>query len=262
MPDELASAKALLRAEMDRQGMHNNELRAGTAAIAMGESGFDSRSETPYRNTSNSRIRATFRSRLGDKSDAFINDLKASDERFFNYVYGPQFNHIHHLGQVEPDDGWRFRGHGTVQLTGRSNHEKLKTLTGHDIVSDPELANKPEVAAAITVAYMLWRYNGGGWQKMKDAVGISFGDVDERKNVAFDLFWRTGEFNYRPGAQEAPPAPATAPVAAIAPLDAIRALQTTLRDAGYYRAEIDGDFGRLSRAALNELLAAAGQPRV
>lgn len=200
MADALDLPKQLLRAEMDRQGMRDNELRAGTAAIAMGESGFDSRSEAPYRRTSNERIRVIFRSRLGDKSDAFIDDLKEDDERFFNYVYGPQFNHIHHLGQVEPDDGWRFRGHGTVQLTGRANHAELKRRTGHDIVGEPELANRPEIAAAITVAYMRWRYKGGGWDAMKEAVGISLGNVDRRKNEAFAEFWRTGEFDYRPEA--------------------------------------------------------------
>lgn len=248
MSDKLESAKALLRVEMDRQGMHDDELRAGTAAIAMGESGFDSRSEVPYRNTANSRIRTIFRSRLGDKSDAFIDELKESDERFFNYVYGPQFNHIHHLGQVEPDDGWRFRGHGTVQLTGRANHEKLKELTGYDIVSDPELANKPEVAAAITVAYMLWRYKGGGWQAMKDAVGISFGDVDERKNLAFELFRRTGEFDYRaasPAIHAGEPSPGMiVPPASENPVELIRQAQRIIG------AVPDGDPGNETRRKL------------
>lgn len=49
---------------------------------------------------------------------------------------------------------------------------------------------------------------------------------------------------------------------AITPRDSIKALQVVLRDAGYYRAAIDGDFGPRSRAALSDLLAAAGQARL
>lgn len=63
-------------------------------------------------------------------------------------------------------------------------------------------------------------------------------------------------------ALQSPPAPVTAPVATVPPFDAIKALQTTLRDAGYYRGPIDGLWGPRSRNALGDLLAAAGQARV
>lgn len=55
-----AESLDLLRAEMDRQGMKDNDLRAGTAAIAMGESALDPHTELDYSHTSNSRIRDVF----------------------------------------------------------------------------------------------------------------------------------------------------------------------------------------------------------
>ena len=231
--------KDLLRREMDKQGMLDNELRAGTAALVLGESGFESRSETPYRNTSNDRIRRIFASRLGNRSDDFIDQLKSNDERFFNYVYGPAFNHIHNLGQRAPDDGWRFRGRGTVQLTGRANYEKLSSLLGIDLIENPDCVNEPEIAAAVTVAYMLWRYKGGGWSGMKRAVGISRGRVDTIKNQAFERFRRTGEFDYRAD-------PAIHQNIA----ERLKQLQNSLRDAGFYRGIIDGQFGPLTEGAL------------
>lgn len=268
-PDAITEAKRLLRVEMDRQGMTDNELRAGTAAIALGESGFESRSETPYRNTSNDRIRLIFRSRLGNETDEFLDDLKASDERFFNHVYGPHFNRIHTLGQELEDDGWRYRGRGTVQLTGRANYTKLAELTGHDIVVDPDLANRPNVAAAITVAYMLWRYKGGGWAAMKSAVGISFGEVDGRKNAAFAEFTKTGEFNVQGSAISMPRSPlhehhptinnnnnVNAIIADIIrlPEPKRKLVQTRLKALGLYDSGIDGDIGPISKAGIVRFL--------
>lgn len=242
----------LLRAEMDRQGITDNELRAGLAAIIGGESGFKPHSETPYRNTDNSRIRGIFKTAFAGKSDAFIEQMKADDERFFNYVYGsagagPQ------LGNIEPGDGYKFRGRGGIQLTGRSNYRQLGTMVGLDLISNPELVNDPAHSVAISVAYMRWRYKGGGWEAMKAAVGNSFGNVDEHKNALYAQYRRTGEFavNTKP----APPEP-TSPDAmpnVISPDAKLEAIQLVLG------VEKDGKFGPISLGALNDVLKADGQ---
>lgn len=242
----------LLRAEMDRQGITDNQLRAGLAAIIGGEGGFKPHSETPYRNTDNTRIRGIFKTAFAGKSDAFIEQMKADDERFFNYVYGPEGAGAQ-LGNIRPDDGFRYRGRGGIQLTGRGNYEKLGSLVGLDLVGDPDLVNDPQHSVAISVAYMRWRYHGGGWQAMKAAVGNSFGDVDEHKNALFAQYQRTGEFAV--GASGAPEV--TDPDAmpnAISPIEKIKAVQLVLG------VKQDGAFGRISRTRFNEVLQAAGQP--
>jgi len=59
------------------------------------------------------------------------------------------------LGNTQPGDGWKFRGRGYVQITGRNNYAKFGRLLGVDLLDDPDLALKPEVAWAILSLGML-----------------------------------------------------------------------------------------------------------
>jgi putative chitinase len=60
-------------------------------------------------------------------SDDELAALKANNRNFFNWVYGAEFEHIHHLGNIQPDDGFNFRGRGFIQLTGRANYTRYRT---------------------------------------------------------------------------------------------------------------------------------------
>lgn len=57
------------------------------------------------------------------------------------------------LGNVEPGDGWRFRGRGYVQITGRANYSRmtdvLKLAPDADLTLDPEQALRPAIAYQI-----------------------------------------------------------------------------------------------------------------
>ena len=53
------------------------------------------------------------------------------------------------LGNTEEGDGVKFAGRGFVQITGRRNYQLAQDKLGVPFVSDPDLAMKPEYAAAI-----------------------------------------------------------------------------------------------------------------
>lgn len=57
------------------------------------------------------------------------------------------------LGNIRRGDGYRFRGRGYVQLTGRDNYTRAGRALGLDLVNHPELASDPAVAADIAVWY-------------------------------------------------------------------------------------------------------------
>ena len=60
------------------------------------------------------------------------------------------------LGNVKKGDGYRYRGRGYVQLTGRDNYTRIGRALGLDLANRPDLAADPDVAARIAVYF---------WQK-------------------------------------------------------------------------------------------------
>ena len=65
-----------------------------------------------------------------------------------NKVYGGR------LGNVDPDDGWRYCGRGLLQLTGRGSYKRVGERLGLDLVHDPDLVLQPTFA--LVVAGTVW----------------------------------------------------------------------------------------------------------
>lgn len=195
----------LLKRAMDAEGLDDNDARAALVAICMGESKMVGHSETGYSHTSNDRIRVVFGSRVSGLSDAQLDELKVSDERWFNFIYSPH-NHVGQmLGNTSDGDGYAFRGRGFIQLTGRGNYTKYGQEIGHpEIVTNPDLANDPAIAAQLAVAYILDRWDGQDFDSMVRCVGTCTPDIYATKKAYYEQFLASGEFN----TQAVPPEPA------------------------------------------------------
>ncbi|WP_165958005.1 glycoside hydrolase family 19 protein [Segetibacter sp. 3557_3] len=73
---------------------------------------------------------------------------------YFNKRYGPSTSVGKMLGNTKPGDGALFHGRGYVQITGRRNYAKARSLTGVDLVTQPDLAKDPVVAYQIAIQGM------------------------------------------------------------------------------------------------------------
>lgn len=70
-------------------------------------------------------------------------------EAIANRVYARRLGN----GSEASGDGWRYRGSGYKQLTGKSNYRSMGTIVGLDLVGNPELARDPTAAARIAFAF-------------------------------------------------------------------------------------------------------------
>ncbi len=71
----------------------------------------------------------------------------ANQEAIANIVYGGVFGR-EELGNTAPGDGWRYRGSGALQTTGRENFRKA----GHE--NDPDSLRRP--VTALLAALQFW----------------------------------------------------------------------------------------------------------
>jgi hypothetical protein len=82
------------------------------------------------------------------------------------------------LGNTQKGDGYRYRGTGLVQLTGRANFRRAGKIIGIDLENDPELALVPEIAVKLLIlgAAQGW-YTG---KKLSDYIdGIDESDDED-----------------------------------------------------------------------------------
>jgi putative chitinase len=75
--------------------------------------------------------------------------IDKGSEAIANRVYALRLGN----GDEASGDGWRYRGSGYKQLTGRSNFRAIGAIVGMDLEGQPELAREPVAAARIAFAF-------------------------------------------------------------------------------------------------------------
>lgn len=146
--------KALLAQEMQAAGITDPKAQANFMANVDHESGGFKRMEESFR-YSPRRLREVFGGRI--KSDEEAAALVAGGpQAIAEKVYGNRAD----LGNTQAGDGYRYRGRGLIQLTGRANYAAAGKALGLDLENDPDLlANDDGVAAKVATWY--WKNRVG-----------------------------------------------------------------------------------------------------
>ena len=108
---------------------------------------------TGYANTKNDRIRKIFGRRMSGYSEEELTALKKNTPKFAEAIYGVDSGMG--LGNDVPGDGWKYRGRGYIQLTGKSLYKKFGEYSKIDIMVDPDLLLTDRFKSAIVaVGYL------------------------------------------------------------------------------------------------------------
>lgn len=77
-------------------------------------------------------------------------------ERIANIVYAHRLGN----GPAASGDGWRFRGRGPIQITGRANYRDCGAWLRRDLEADPAALLDPAVGAAAAVWFFCEKARG------------------------------------------------------------------------------------------------------
>jgi putative chitinase len=104
--------------------------------------------------TTAARIRAVWPKRF--PTDASATPFLRNARALANHVYNGR------LGNRDgSDDGWMYRGRGLDHLTGRENYQRAVLIVGADVVRDPDLMLRPDIAVKSLVhGVTTGRYRG------------------------------------------------------------------------------------------------------
>lgn len=98
----------------------------------------------------------------------------ANQEALANILYGGDWG-AKNLGNTQPGDGWRFRGYGPKQLTGRANQSAFAKAVGKPVDEIPAYVRTPE--GGMMSAGWFWKVND------LDAKAATPGVEDDRRAI-------------------------------------------------------------------------------
>lgn len=186
------------------------------------------------------------------KSKAEARAYAKRPQAIFNRTYGGR------LGNTLPGDGYKYRGRGIFQLTGKDAYKRYGERLGIDLVNDPDKAADPMVSVRIACLY--WSNLGlNDWADKDDLLAVSRGinggnpkrniqpnGMDHRKSWYAKV---TKTFSFGAAAAEVEQKqPGTLKEGDTG--DEVERLQSLLRAKGYPAGNIDGIYGANTKRAV------------
>jgi len=136
-----------IKMALAQEGISDEKTQLAIMGNIKKESGFNPTSEN-LNYSSLERLRTVFPTATKNLTDEQASQYLKNPEGLAELVYGGK------MGNSQPGDGFKYRGRGFIQLTGKDNYAKMGAALGVDLVNNPDLANDPVIAARITARYM------------------------------------------------------------------------------------------------------------
>ncbi len=150
--ENVAKYIAHLNAKMQKASINTiNRIAHFIAQLAHESASFNRIEESLYYSSAE-RLQAVFGRRKFPtlvSAEPYVKNPEAAA----NFLYANKIGN----GDEASGDGWKYRGRGLIQLTGRANYQECSDDIDIDLVSNPNwVAEQPEIA--VTVATWYWTY--------------------------------------------------------------------------------------------------------
>jgi len=150
-PLEVSGVQATIVKSLNESGVTSPKAHANVLATVKAESNFKVQSEN-LNYSSPERIQAVFGAKR-IPSVEFAQQFVKNPEGLANQVYKTTD------GNSAPGDGFKYRGRGFIQHTGKNQYAAISKFAGVDVLSNPDSLNSPEVAAK-AIPWFLLSYKG------------------------------------------------------------------------------------------------------
>jgi putative chitinase len=146
-PLEVTGVQATIVKSLNESGVTSPKAHANVLATVKAESNFKVQSEN-LNYSSPQRIMDVFGKRRIPSAE-FAEPLVKNPEALANEVYKTTD------GNSAPGDGFKYRGRGFIQHTGKNQYAAISKFTGADVLSNPDLLNSPDIAAKAIPWFLL-----------------------------------------------------------------------------------------------------------
>ena len=93
------------------------------------------------------------------------NEYARQPEKIANIVYANRMDN----GDTASGDGWRYRGRGPIQLTGKANYTAFSEDMGVDAVNNPDIVSNDKEIALMSA---IWYWNNNNLNRYADSGDI------------------------------------------------------------------------------------------
>ena len=160
----------------NKAGITDINAQANILAQIKSETNFKPRSENL--NYSESTLKKLFGNKFKSEQE-IIDTVAMGPEAIGNKIYGGRMGN-------EANEGYKYRGRGYIQHTGKEQYQKMSQDLKIDFVNNPDLLNEPKYAAQ-GMTWFLTKYKNLNLTDLSDInklnKAIGFQDPDGSKSI-------------------------------------------------------------------------------